>query len=154
AFRRRKGNRGTIVDASDNTLADDVLLPYLGGLTREVFTNAFGLNPETLRSGAEEMLASDGEIGASLFAAASGLPGPAGLRRGLDDEAGSIFASRASSDRKFYQALGRFEEARKAINDRELRAGYWTELNERIEGFSRRLDEIKTLRALKAVERT
>jgi chromosome segregation protein len=152
-FRRRKGNRGTIVDASDDGLGDDVLLPYLGGLTREVFSNAFGLDSEALRRGAEEMLTSDGEIGASLFAAASGLRGLAELRRRLEDEAGTIFASRASRDRKFYQALGRLEEARKAIHDRELRAGYWTELNERIEGFSRRLDEIKTLRGVKAAER-
>jgi uncharacterized protein YhaN len=153
AFRRRKGNRDTLVDASDQALGDDALRPYLGGLTRDVFCNAFGLDSDALRRGAEEMLTNDGEVGASLFAAASGLRGLAELRRRLEDEAGTIFAPRASRDRKLYQALGRLEEARRTMHARELRAGYWKDLNERIEGFSRRLDEIKTLRGLKAAER-
>jgi len=153
AFRRRKGNKSTLVDTEDVALSDDALLPYLGGLTREVFCNAFGLNSEALRRGAEEMLKSEGDVGASLFAAASGMRGLAELRRGLDEEAGRIFASRASKDRKFYQALGRFDEARKAIHERELRAGDWKALNERIEELSRRIGEIKTLRGLKAGER-
>jgi uncharacterized protein YhaN len=152
AFRRRKGNKSTLVDTEDGALSDDALLPYLGGLTREVFCNAFGLNSEALRRGAEEMLKSEGDVGASLFAAASGMRGLAELRRGLDEEAGR-FASRASKDRKFYQALGRFDEARKATHERELRAGDWKALNERIEELSRRIGEIKTLRGLKAGER-
>jgi uncharacterized protein YhaN len=50
-FRRRRGNKGTIVDALDNPLRDDLLVPYLGGLTRDVFCNAFGLDADALRRG-------------------------------------------------------------------------------------------------------
>src|SRR5437763_2741359 len=52
AFRRRKGNKSTLIDATDSPLSDDVLLPYLGSLTREVFCNAFGLDSAALRRGA------------------------------------------------------------------------------------------------------
>ncbi|MGZ4684056.1 MAG: AAA family ATPase, partial [Acidimicrobiales bacterium] len=38
-----------------------------------MFTRAFGLNSETLREGGAAMLESEGEMGAALFAAASGL---------------------------------------------------------------------------------
>lgn len=153
SFRRRKGNRSTLIDSTDGTISDVALLPYLGSLTREVFCCAFGLDSEGLRRGAEEMLKSDGDVGMSLFAAASGMRGLAELRRRLEEEAGTIFAPRASRDRTFYQALSRFEEARKAIHDRELRAGDWKALNEKIDEFSGRLDEIKALRGLKAAER-
>jgi uncharacterized protein YhaN len=153
-FRRRRGNKGTIVDALDNPLRDDVLVPYLGGLTRDVFCNAFGLDADALRRGAEDMLATDGEVGASLFAAASGLRGLADLRRALDDEAGAIFGPRASKDRRFYQALDRFNEARKTIQAREVRAAYWKDLNDRIETHARRLEELKASRAANAAERT
>ena len=129
-FRRRKGNKNTLLGPDDSPIADDALLPYLGGLTRDVFCRAFGLNAETLRRGAEDMLRSDGEAGASLFAAASGLRGLSDLRRSLEDEASTIFAPRASKDRRFYQALDRFEDARKAIRECELRAGDWKALNE------------------------
>lgn len=153
AFRRRKGNKSTLIDAADGALGDDALLPFLGSLSREVFCSAFGLNAEALRSGAEEMLKSEGDVGATLFAAASGMRGVAELRRSLEDEAGRLFAPRASKDRYFYQALERFEEARKAISERELRAGDWKALNEKISELADRLDEIKALRGGKAAAR-
>ncbi|MGL4968289.1 MAG: AAA family ATPase [Inquilinus sp.] len=154
AFRRRKGNKNTLLAPDDSPIADDALLPYLGSLTRDVFCRAFGLNAETLRRGAEDMLRSDGEAGASLFAAASGLRGLSDLRRSLDDEASTIFAPRASKDRRFYQALDRFEDARKSIRERELRAGDWKALNESIGSLATRLAEIKAQRAEIAAARS
>ena len=99
------------------------------------------------------MLKGEGEVGMSLFAAASGMRGLADLGRDLEEEANAIFALRASKDRRFYQALGRFNEARKAIQDREIRASDWNGLNERIEELTRRLEEAKALRGTKAAER-
>ena len=152
-FRRRKGNKDTLVGVQDEAIGEDSLAPFLGTMTREVFCNAFGLDADALRRGAEDMLKSEGEIGASLFAAASGLRGLSELRRHLENEATSIFAARASKDRKFYIALRRFEEARKAIRERELKAAYWKDLNEKIEKLSRRLEEIRELRGIKAAQR-
>src|SRR5260221_344404 len=71
-FRRRKGSKNTLINADDNPLGDDALVRFLGNLSRDVFCRAFGLNTPSLRLGAEEMLNSQGDIGASLFAAASG----------------------------------------------------------------------------------
>jgi uncharacterized protein YhaN len=65
-FRRPKGNKSTLIDASDRPIGDDALLPYLGRLTREVFSNAFGLDSDALRRGAEEILKGEGEAGTSL----------------------------------------------------------------------------------------
>lgn len=152
-FRRRKGNKDTLIGIHDEAIGENSLFPYLGTITRDVFCNAFGLDSDALRRGGEDMLRNEGEIGASLFAAASGLRGLSELRRHLEDKATSIFASRASKDRKFYIALRRFENARKAIRERELRAAYWKDLNEKIEGLSRRLEEIRQLRGVKAVQR-
>ena len=90
-FKRRKGNKNVLF-ASDGKLLDDTALhPFLGGLSRTVFSHAFGLNSAQLREGAEEMLDSEGEVGATLYAAASGLSGITRLRRELDEEAGKIF---------------------------------------------------------------
>lgn len=153
AVRRRKGNKNTLVDKDENPLRDDVLLPFLGGVTREVFRQAFGLDTLTLRQGAEEMLKAGGEVGASLFAAAFGLRGLNDLRKKLEGEADGIFAPRAAKDRRFYQALERFELARKSIRDRELKAGTWKELNEEIAELEARLEQIKEDRTKKGVER-
>jgi uncharacterized protein YhaN len=152
SFRRRKGNKNTLLDTDDRALADDILSPFLGNLSREVFCRAFGLNSLSLRQGAEEMLNSQGDVGASLFAAASGLRGLTELRRNLEIEADGIFAPRASKERRFYQALDRYEEARKAIRDHELKTSEWKSLNEAIEGYAKRLEGIKAERSQNTVE--
>lgn len=152
-FRRRKGKSGTLVDAADKALPDDVLAPFLGGLTRDVFCRAFGLDAASLRQGGQEMLTSDGEVGASLFAAASGLRGYHDLQKGLAEEADRIFAPRKSKDRSFYQALERHEASRQAIRATELRAGDWRDLNETIAAAALRLDAIKAAREKIARER-
>jgi chromosome segregation protein len=97
-FRRRK-NRPILTDPTDRPLPDDALAPYLGSLSREVFCRAFGLNATALRESGEELRKSDGELGASLFAAASGLRGFQDLRAQVEREADGIFAPRAGRDR-------------------------------------------------------
>ncbi|WP_375455037.1 AAA family ATPase [uncultured Methylobacterium sp.] len=152
AFRRRKGNRNTLVDAADAALPETALAPFLGGLTRAVFCRAFGLDAASLRHGAREMLDAEGELGASLFAAASGLRGYSTLQRDLDEEADRIFAPRRAQARSFYQALDRYEEARKAIRDTGLRAGDWRDLNEEIAAAGRSLEAIAAERKRIAAE--
>jgi uncharacterized protein YhaN len=134
AFRRRRGARNTLLaDADDEeALREDALAPFLGGLTRPVFERAFGLDPARLRRGADEMLSANGEMGAMLFAASSGVLGLSKVRAGLDEEAAAIFTPRRSASRAFYQLLDRHEEARRAEREQELRAGDWKTLNESI----------------------
>ena len=152
-FRRRKGIRNTLVDGADAPLPDDALAPFLGGLTREVFCRAFGLDARSLRQGGQEMLTSDGEVGASLFAAASGMRGYHDLQKGLSEEAERIFAPRRAKDRTFYQALDRYEAARKTIRETELRSGDWRDLNDEIAAAAARLTGIKAAREAIASER-
>ncbi len=147
AFARRKGNKSTLLGPEGTALADDALAPYFGGLTRDVFTRAFGLNAQALRSGAEELLRSRGDVGESLMAAASGMRGLSELRKALDTEADRIFAPRKSVERAFYQAMDRHDAARKAMRERELRATDWKRLNEELAARAKRLDEIKAERA-------
>ncbi|KQP37628.1 chromosome segregation protein SMC [Methylobacterium sp. Leaf104] len=151
-FRRRKGNRNTLVDAADGPLPEDALAPFLGGLSREVFCRAFGLDARALRAGAAEMMDAEGEVGASLFAAASGLRGYSGLQAELEGEAADIFMPRAAQSRTFYQALGRYDEARKAIRAGELRAGDWRDLNGEIEAAGAALAALKAERGRIAAE--
>ena len=154
AFRRRKGKARTLIDASEAALPDDALAPFLGPVTRSVFTRAFGLSTESLREGAQDMLGAEGDIGASLFAAASGLHEPSKLRRLLEAEADDIFAPRAAKDRRFYQALERFEAARKAMREDELRGADWKALNAGIAELEGQLADIDRRRAAALGERT
>ncbi|PZU22158.1 MAG: chromosome segregation protein SMC [Shinella sp.] len=129
-FRRRKGRKNTLLadDDKEAALSDDALIPFLGGLDRLVFERAFGLNSERLRKGADEMLEAGGEIGSLLFSAASGMMGLTKLRRSLEEDADAVYAPRRASNRSFYQALDRHEEARRAERDSELKSADWKRL--------------------------
>jgi uncharacterized protein YhaN len=153
-FWRRKGRKNTLLGGSGSPLPDDALAPFLGGLTQDVFERSFGLDANKLRAGGDEMLQADGDVGASLLAAASGLRGLAALRRSLDDEADGVFAPRAGKDRRFYQALERFNAARAAIREKELRSEAWVKLNKDIADLSHELDRLRAERRTGDMERS
>ena len=141
-FKRRKGNKNVLTTSDGRPLDDIALHPFLGGLSRTVFSHAFGLNSAQLREGAEEMLDSEGEVGATLYAAASGLSGITRLRRELDEEAGTIFKpGKGSGKRRFDQAADAYTQARSEIRKRTLRA-------ETLEGMRTALQSLESQLAL------
>ena len=141
-FKRRKGTKNVLSTSDGKPLDDTALHPFLGGLTRPVFSHAFGLNSAQLREGAEEMLDSEGEVGATLYAAASGLSGITRLRRELDEEAGTIFKpGKGSGKRRFDQAADAYTQARSEIRKRTLRA-------ETLEGMRTTLQSLESQLAL------
>lgn len=153
AFRRRKGAKATLVDADDRPLRDDLLVPYLGALTRETFDRAFGLTADALRKGGEELRQADGDAGASLFTAASGLRGLKDVRKSLEEEADALFRPQASK-RRFNEEFSAYDTARKEVSARELGQTEWKRVNETIEtlqarhaSLERRLAETRTERA-------
>ena len=153
AFRRRK-NKPLLIGKDDAALPDDSLAPFLGGLTREVFCRAFGLDADALRASGKDLQKSDGELGSALFSAASGLRGLNDLRAVLDKEADAIFAQRASKDRTFYQGLNRYEDARAALREREFRSGALKKLRDGIEEQSRAHEVTRARRVEIATEKS
>ncbi|MCW2275768.1 AAA family ATPase [Rhodoblastus acidophilus] len=151
-FFRRRGVKATLLDAGGAALADDCLIPFLGAASRDIFHRAFGLDAESLRKGGDEMLRAEGEIGASLFAAASGLRGLIDLRKGIEAEADDIFGERKASHRSFYQALARFDDASKAEKETRLTETALKTLRRQIEEADAQLAAIKQGDAEEAAE--
>ncbi|WP_420391542.1 AAA family ATPase [Acuticoccus sp.] len=106
----------------ESALQEDALAPYIGRLSREVFSRAFGLNSERLRRGADEMLHPGGEIGAVMMAAAAGLTGLTALSTTLESEAEELYGPKKSK-RRFYQAQNRHNDAASAERDGDTQRG-------------------------------
>jgi chromosome segregation protein len=151
SFRRRK-NKPALTDLSDRPLLDDALAPFLGGLSRPVFSRAFGLDAEALRKSSDELKQSDGELGAALFSAASGLRGFSDVKAALEADALKLFAKTKSKDRLFYQASDRYEKARKDLRDSETRAGALKALRDDHAAQMRQVETIRERRAVIAAE--
>ena len=147
SFKRRKGTRNTLLDLNGRPIAEDSLDRYLHGLSRGAFSSAFGMDAESLRAGAAEMLKAGGDSGVSLFAAAAGLRGLAQLQKTLLEKGDQIFTPRRSGTRLFYQALDRFEAAKESLRGLELKD---RDLRELRKGIEESEEQLRTLRAKKS----
>ena len=70
---RVKKPQPTLRDASNQPVAQTFLAGEMGGLDRAAYRTMFSLDDETLESGGDSILASNGELGQLLFSASAGL---------------------------------------------------------------------------------
>ena len=86
-----------LLGPDEQPLAETVLTRALGSIDRESYTTMFSLDDDSLESGGESILESQGDLGTLLFAAASGL---SEVSRQLDEiksEVDEIYRPRATA---------------------------------------------------------
>ncbi len=148
-FRRRRGNKNTIIDEADKPLGDDLLQPVIGALKRDTFEKDFGLTAERLRQGGDEMLAASGSLSESLAAGSSGLSALNRLKADLQTEADDIFTARKVASKRFYIAAEDYAEKSKLLREAIVTAdavqkaeAECTEANERQKSLQSEQNEI------------
>lgn len=149
---RRKGNTKTLRNELEEALDETVLARLLGGLSRESFRMGFGLNHEDLIRGGKALLAGQGEVGQSLFAAELGNTEVPALLRKLEAGADAIYKPRGSTY-ALNQALSQYQAAVKEIGDLQLRPSEWEQTQQAVERWreeaARISDEIAKTRGLR-----
>ncbi len=114
SFRRRKGRSKTLMDADDSPLPEDMLAPWLGAYTAEIFSREFGLSLDRLRQGTEEMLEAKGDLGRILVQAGTGLDHLIATQKDLTDRAEALYKIQGRSQ-PLYKAFVTFNAAEKAM---------------------------------------
>ena len=117
---RRKGRTGTLTDPDGGALPDDTIAVALGGLTEDVYRGLFEISHNSLVQGGAELLQGQGEVGASLFAAAAGIATLHETLSGLDVEAERIFKPRGRTD-PLHKAIADLHAAQKRMREATLR---------------------------------
>ena len=79
-------------------------------INRDRFGTLFGLNHETLRSGGDDLLDANGDIGRLIVEAGGGLRAMVLRLEAIDKEADDLFAKTRSQSRRFYEALSRLRD--------------------------------------------
>lgn len=139
SFRRRKGTTGTLLSQDERQIQEDELGAFLRGLDRDQFEQFFGLDHLRLRSGGEELLRGEGDVGSSLFQAA-GLD----LRRvleGINNEAKELFSPKART-RVIGTALENYRQARLEIRRIALSAGAVKQKREELDQARQRKESL------------
>jgi uncharacterized protein YhaN len=117
---RRKRNLGSLCTPDGTALRDDPIPAALGGMSREIFASFFHVDHDTLVKGGEDLLRGEGEVGASLFAAAAGISALHAHLATFDERANSVFRPHASST-ALMQELGRLREHAKQLKQSLVR---------------------------------
>jgi uncharacterized protein YhaN len=128
AIGRRKGLGNTLIDGAGNSLDPRVLKGLIGEADEALFERLFALDSHLLRSGAEAMLASGGDLAEALFAAGSGIAGLRRLRESFESRRDALAPERQTRSRPLYQALAALSEARAALRAATVRPRDWEEL--------------------------
>ncbi|MEO5378815.1 MAG: AAA family ATPase [Magnetococcus sp. DMHC-6] len=128
AFQRRKGRVRTLRNAEGQPIADEALLPFLGGLDRERFERLLGLDPKRLREGGQAILQSDGDVGLSLFEAGAGVGVLKRQLNQLEEEAKEIFVPNGRKQ-MIVMAKHAYEEAKQKKRVATLPTRKWQELD-------------------------
>ncbi len=141
-FIRRKGKTKTILNESGEALPDSVLIPYINVLSEETFRNMFALNHETLREGGEALLESDGNVGESLFAAASGINAVKKIMQEFDSESKELYKSGGSKP-KINELLKKEKELTRRMNESQMLARQWKQLEDDYHHGMKQLEDLK-----------
>ncbi len=125
AFDRTKGNKNTLRTPNDASLPEGALEPWLGSLQAQAFTRMYALDHTTLVEGGAGILSASDDIGRMLFQSAAGIEHLGEALQKLQAEADTLWASRKSGSRIYYQALDAFDTAHADFKKATLRTKDW-----------------------------
>jgi uncharacterized protein YhaN len=128
---RRKRRGHSLSGADGKPVAQETLQKALGGLSEDIYRGLFQVDHDTLVKGGAELLQGQGEIGASLFAAAAGIATLHETLAGLDGEAEALFNPRARTT-VLHQALRALHDAERRLRVSTLRPARHRELTRAI----------------------
>lgn len=129
-FRRRKGNRDTLLAADDTPLpgGEAMLAPFLAGADRPFFERMFSLDHGRLRAGGQQIMDAQDEVGQMLFAAGAGIAGLRERLAGLSRQADALWGPRKAARREYAKAEERLRAAEEELRRQVVTAGRWDEL--------------------------
>jgi uncharacterized protein YhaN len=139
---RRKGRKNTLLTPDDEVLEEQVLTPFLQGVTPELFETLFGIDHQALVQGGQEILEQKGEVGQVLFSAALGSHALHAVLAELDEEADGLFRPRGSMQ-TINSALRSYAELNKAVREHSLSSTEWDEHRRALGRTTQELEKIQ-----------
>ena len=141
-FARRKGRKNTILSMKGEPLDEKVLVPFLQGVTQELFEMLFGIDHRALVQGGQEILEQKGAVGQALFSASLGSHALHAVLAKLDEEADELFRPRGSTQ-TINSALKAYTALNKEMRDRALSSREWDEGRRALVGTTKELEQIQ-----------
>lgn len=91
AVARIKRKQNSLLGPDDQAVPDNLFSAALGSIDRATYQMMFSLDDDSIERGGESILKSEGELGALLFSASSGLPDSSAILSGLKAQADAFY---------------------------------------------------------------
>ena len=143
AFVRRKGRKNTLLTPGGEALNEQALVPFLQGVTAELFETLFGIDHQALVQGGQEILEQKGEVGQALFSAALGSHALHSILADLDVEANGLFRPRGSTQ-MINSALKSYANLNKEVRECSLSSRQWDEHRRALGRTAKELEKIQS----------
>jgi uncharacterized protein YhaN len=119
-FIRRKGRVQTLRAIDDSTVIDDSILERaLNGIRRDTFASMFGISHAALVEGGRALAEGQGEVGQLLFVSAAGLAGMQATLARLEEQAGELYAPRATS-KAIHRCIRELRDAEQRLKESQI----------------------------------
>ncbi|MDQ0217663.1 nucleoside triphosphate hydrolase [Peribacillus cavernae] len=152
-FARRKGNKNTVLDLQDKPIDEQKVRQLLNHISEQQFTNMFALDHVRIREGGNSLLQSGGNLGESLFSAASGINMVRSVLDKLDTKAKDIY-KKGGSNPPVNQLIKEEKELTKKITESQLRVKEWKDLEKSYREGEKHLEDLqKQIRELQTKQR-
>ncbi|HQO80124.1 MAG TPA: AAA family ATPase [Deltaproteobacteria bacterium] len=143
-FIRRKGSKNTLLDESGNALSEGELARFLDDVSQDVFTRMYGIDSSSLVEGGKKLAAGEGELGAVLFAAASGFSGVREIITELEAEAAALFKPTGTTP-VINRLTAEYRELKRKFKEHSLSGAQWAKLEERMREAVEKQEEVSRL---------
>jgi uncharacterized protein YhaN len=143
---RRKGRKDTLLDEAEAPIDEARLRRLMGGADEGLFDHLFGLDHESLRQGAHELLEGEGGAAETLFGAGMGAGSVRQLLGDLRSGAGELYTSK-SRTKLINVQIKEVREARAAVNAASTSATHYTRQRDELEALGAKQRELTETRA-------
>jgi uncharacterized protein YhaN len=151
-FARRKGLTKTVLDAKNNPIDEKQVLQFLNGMSKEQFNNMFALDHIRLREGGESLLQSDGNMGQSLFSAATGMNALRSILDEIESKTSNLYAKNRPKS-AINNEIKEERESSLKITENQMKIQDWKELERKYVEGKKKIEELKgTIKELSRME--
>lgn len=125
--KRIKAQKNTLIGVGESPLSETVLKTIMGGVSRQDYEHMYSLNDASLEAGGESILSSEGDLGALLFGAMSGLSDVSSALRKAKEQTEGFFktSGRAFCLNELKTELKRIDQE---IKDNDVEVGAYQRL--------------------------
>ncbi len=142
---RTKGSKHTLQSLGGSAISESHLKHLLGAISRETYEHMYSLDDKSLEAGGESILNSQGDLGALLFSAMSGLSGITTSLTKAQQKAEEFFKQGARSDH-LSKLKHELDAIKATIRDNDIEASAYSKLREQAAQAKKGWAQIKSER--------